>query len=379
MTEKILMVILKRVFGLFFIAGLVCVAISYFTGDGSFLSVGGVVSVLVGYFGIYIAYKLLWSVMGVYLNFAIVLAVCVFAFYFFNRFNNGNIQPVTAQNVGYENVASKNSAQVPDAGDSAQMSPEQIIAAAGVNRSSDENQVQGPQQPKQNTVELFSDEVGYEEMPPQQNVDIAQTAPTNFKDKLLSLFKLGAQTSADQPTKENLREVFNNINPFDYPSIKGYPSVVRGSVLYLNGYYFRLYGIEAPYPDQTCADKQGRSYACGTKAINWLQDWLNNREVTCYVLGEIRNSWGTAVCMVDDGKYDIGAVMTNAGWAVAYAKNTDVYVPYEKKAAKLHRGLWNGTFYKPWDWYKIKTRKIDIKIVDDGNKDSSWTNLWGIF
>ena len=63
------------------------------------------------------------------------------------------------------------------------------------------------------------------------------------------------------------------------------------------------------------------------------------------------------------GPYDIGAAIVNAGWAVAYTKYTDAYVPYEYQAQQNKRGLWQGQFYKPWDWRKIKQRKATVKII----------------
>ena len=32
------------------------------------------------------------------------------------------------------------------------------------------------------------------------------------------------------------------------------------------------------------------------------------------------------------GAYDLGAALVNAGWAVAYTKYTDIYVPYQVQA-----------------------------------------------
>ena len=364
--------ILKKIFVLFIIAAVGCFVISYFTGDTSFMSVGGMVSVLIGFFSLYIAYKLLWSVMGVYLNFALIGVVCVAALYFFRQAGEGdNIQLVSVGNINYENEKTNPIMQNTSVPSDLQMSAQKIIEAAG--KKQDATDVQ--RQDQQETVQLFAEDVPAEKEAAQNNADILQQSSSlSFWDKLKAI--MAPEQSAEGPQGEE-REVYNNINPFDYPSVKGYPRVVRGSVLYLNGYHFRLYGIEAPYPDQTCADKHGRSYSCGAKAITWLQNWLNNREVTCYVLGEVQNGWATAICMVDDGKYDVAAIVTNAGWAVAYTKNTDVYLSYERAAAKARRGLWGGTFYKPWDWYKIKTRKVKITIKNKGKSDDF--DFWGLF
>ena len=159
-----------------------------------------------------------------------------------------------------------------------------------------------------------------------------------------------------------------NINPTDYPSIEGEGHVISGSVLLVNGLFVKLLGIEAPDPQQTCANRYGAGYYCGQEAIIWLQNWLNERPVRCHVLGDVINQWATGICFVEEYKYDVAAVVVNAGWAVAYTKNTDVYVPYEQQAAENKRGLWQGSFYKPWDWRKIQNRKVDIQINYDPPK-----------
>ena len=63
------------------------------------------------------------------------------------------------------------------------------------------------------------------------------------------------------------------------------------------------------------------------------------------------------------GAYDLGAALVNAGWAVAYTKYTDIYVPYQVQAQENGRGLWQGDFYMPWDWRKLQARKPNIKII----------------
>ena len=37
--------------------------------------------------------------------------------------------------------------------------------------------------------------------------------------------------------------------------------------------------------------------------------------------------------------------------------------PYEYQARENLRGLWQGQFYKPWDWRVMQTKKPKIKIT----------------
>ena len=58
-----------------------------------------------------------------------------------------------------------------------------------------------------------------------------------------------------------------------------------------------------------------------------------------------------------------GAALVNAGWAVADPKQSAIYVPYEQQARDNGRGLWQGQFYKPWDWREIQSKKPKIKVI----------------
>ncbi len=187
-------------------------------------------------------------------------------------------------------------------------------------------------------------------------------------------------------TKGANKEASKVFNPLEYPKIKGYPQVLSGSILYLEGIKIKLLGIDAPDVTQTCANRFQQSYNCGKQAQNWLQEWLNGKEVSCHILSKIEQGWATGSCFTDNNQYDVAAVVVNAGWAVAYTRVTDIYVPYERQAAEAHRGLWNGTFYKPWDWRNLQNRKLKVKInfpkrkkVKAKSETDEKFNFWGLF
>lgn len=179
--------------------------------------------------------------------------------------------------------------------------------------------------------------------------------------------------------QQNSQTKVNSFNPMDYPSVKGYPKVLSGSVLYLNGIKIKLFGIDSPDRNQLCSDKMKQSYACGVQSALWLQEWLNEKEVSCHILSKIESGWATGSCFTDNNQYDVAAVIVNEGWAVAYTRFTDIYVRYEQQAAAAHRGLWSGSFYKPWDWRKLQQRKFKFK-VKPGKKKSSGKgfDFWGL-
>jgi endonuclease YncB( thermonuclease family) len=46
---------------------------------------------------------------------------------------------------------------------------------------------------------------------------------------------------------------------------------------------------------------------------------------------------------------DIGRRLVSAGWALAYRRYSMDYVAAEDEARRAKRGMWRGTFVKPWN------------------------------
>ena len=209
----------------------------------------------------------------------------------------------------------------------------------------------------------------------QQNTAIKQSAPQNNGGLInrTKEFLFGSQKTAETPPQRAF-------NPFEYPEIKGYPKVLSGSILSLEGIQIKLLGIDAPDPDQVCVNGLGENYNCGEMAAMWLQDWLDGKEVSCRIFSKIERGRATGSCFTDNNQYDVATVVTSAGWAIAYTRTTDIYVPYEQQAIAARRGLWSGTFYKPWDWRQMKNRKFTIKIKRQSTKNKGGGfNFWGLF
>lgn len=227
-------------------------------------------------------------------------------------------------------------------------------------------------------VEMFGSGDGNENTEQQEPGNQTSANNTGFLNKVKNM------VSGNSSKQYSGTVQYMDINPFDYPSVSGSARVVTGSTVNIKGLNIKMYGIDAPDITQTCANHFGQGYYCGREARSWLQNWINNRIVTCHILGKVENGWATGTCFVDNNSYDLAAVVVNAGWAVAYTKNTDIYVAYENQANANRRGLWAGRFYKPWDWRKIQNRKVDIKIEYNPPKATSKSgkggfDFWGLF
>ena len=129
--------------------------------------------------------------------------------------------------------------------------------------------------------------------------------------------------------------------------IAGRPLVIDGDSLELGGRRIRLYGIDAPELDQTCA-RPDREIPCGENARTALLDLLDGVDIVCLPVAEIVQGEAVAVCFADGA--DLGRDMVQSGWALVDRRRSTAYVAVEDAARAAARGLWRGEFVPPWEW-----------------------------
>ncbi len=132
--------------------------------------------------------------------------------------------------------------------------------------------------------------------------------------------------------------------------ILGTPTVVSGDSLEVSGYRVRLFGIDAPEPEQVCI-MDGRTYDCGHIAATALMDLTAGTTVRCVPKQQVGEAL-VANCYAGD--YDLSEGMTYTGWALALPDEGSRYKGLEDGAKKAHRGLWGGEFVAPWEWRQGK-------------------------
>lgn len=142
--------------------------------------------------------------------------------------------------------------------------------------------------------------------------------------------------------------------PQQNPLVQPLPKTIQGKVTQVrSGYFFKigthfvkLYGIDAPDPDQTCYDKRGEEYRCGHQSKMMLEKLILGKIIDCQVAGGDYRQNYIATCKIKDT--DVGVSMVSTGWAVADRRASKVYIPYEKEANQKNSGLWAGRFVAPW-------------------------------
>lgn len=303
------MAFLKKIF-----VGLVLVFVIYLGGTGAqsnslFMQGLGFVGLIAGIIILYVFGKMVLRGLGCLMAMLILALIVAFILYAFGIFNNGigGVKEAVLNFIGTETEKPQ----------------------AEVNT------------PKQQEKEVAPEE----KFAPDNNVSIPQL--------------LGSDEPEVEDESESETEELDLTN---FPTIYGSVRVLNADTLVINGYSLELFGIDAPEPKQTCADGRGRAYNCGQQAASWLKSWLKDNEIECHILAQSNSGKLLGTC--NYGPYDIGAALVNAGWVMANTVQTDIYYPYELQAQKARRGLWQGKFYKPWDWRKIQSRKATIKVIE---------------
>lgn len=132
-----------------------------------------------------------------------------------------------------------------------------------------------------------------------------------------------------------------------HTEIKGSAIVLSGDSMEVDGVKVRLKGVMAPTDGQTC-EAYGRTYDCRRISATALMDLTAGLIVNCRVDQVDRNVPTMAACSA--GGYDLSEGMVYTGWALAYPRLSNRYLPLEDRARLSRHGLWRGTFVPPWDW-----------------------------
>lgn len=370
------MMFLKKLF-----LGLAAIALIFIGGSGTqsssvLMQGGGLIGLILGLVVLYIFGKLVWRAMGCLPSLLVILGIVGFILYAIGAFDGGvqnvipNLQKFIGAGKTQQGATNENSRVL-------QLEEQPNAPVLGENF----NDIKMPEpavvsQQSQAPVinkEVVTESVNVGEatqtvvdtpapLPPQQ---VPVREPERESGGVMGFVNslLGGGNSSQAVSQPQ------NFNPNDYPAVYGSVQVINADTLNMRNHYIRLYGIDAPEKNQSCANAQGRSYACGKEAARWLQDWIQDGELECHVLKQ--DSKGNVVATCAYGQYDLGAALVSAGWAVSLPNNS-IYRPYEIQAQEARRGMWQGQFYKPWDWREIQSKKPKIKIIKPKTKKRLW-------
>ena len=137
--------------------------------------------------------------------------------------------------------------------------------------------------------------------------------------------------------------------------IRGPARIIDGDSLEVAGRTVDLAGVDAPEIGQRC-ERRERLYDCGRLAQAALMDLTAGTEVACRLLtGPSAATAAPPLARCSAGGYDLSEGMVYTGWALMppgpqAGGRIAAFETIQDKAEAKRRGLWKGSFVKPWEW-----------------------------
>ena len=136
-------------------------------------------------------------------------------------------------------------------------------------------------------------------------------------------------------------------------------AAIDGDTLRSGNVEVRLYGIDAPERDQTCTKNDGTEWPCGREAQTRLKSLIGRYAVDCEP--QSRDKFNRIVASCRTSKVpDLAESLVRDGLALNLEGGAaGPYADAELAAERGKRGLWQGSFEKPWDW-RLKYPRTDV-------------------
>ena len=125
--------------------------------------------------------------------------------------------------------------------------------------------------------------------------------------------------------------------------------VTDGDTIRIGDERIRFSGIDAPEIKQTCI-YQEIEFKCGEFSKNLLIEKISNQEVSC--IRESTDQYGRTLAECFVGKESLSSYLVREGYAFAYRKYSDKFIPDEEYAQNKGNGMWSMDFMFPWDFRK---------------------------
>lgn len=110
-------------------------------------------------------------------------------------------------------------------------------------------------------------------------------------------------------------------------------SIFDGDTLKLGGTTFRLWGVDAPESQQSCAD----GWPAGRASKSFLRDLAHDKTITCEA--KIIDRYRRTIAICRAAEKDLGATMVAARMALAFVRYSSDYVAEEDIARAAILGV----------------------------------------
>ncbi len=128
--------------------------------------------------------------------------------------------------------------------------------------------------------------------------------------------------------------------------IIGPARVIDGDTIDVGSVRVRLEGIDAPELGQSCGQRGGGTWNCGSAASNALEKMIGNQTVDCTPSGT--DKYGRTLGLCRAGAIDLNSEMVRRGFAWAFVKYSTLFVAVEAEARATAAGVWQGEADPPW-------------------------------
>jgi len=153
---------------------------------------------------------------------------------------------------------------------------------------------------------------------------------------------------------------YKDVRSEEIKEISGNAQIVDGDTIKINSKKIRLYGIDAPEIKQMCKKPYltiifltfTKDYPCGKISTEKLKKKINNKVITCKILGVDRYKRYIGECYKRN--LNLNSWLVSNGYAVVYRKYSKKYVSYEINAKNQKLGMWQGKFEMPWEYRRKK-------------------------
>ena len=134
--------------------------------------------------------------------------------------------------------------------------------------------------------------------------------------------------------------------------------IIDGDSLKRHQKRYRIQGIDAPELKQICWIKD-EPWSCGEAARDYLRSIQGREGLFCIKVDEDRYRRDVVKCSVQtkDGIKDVGSIMVEEGYALAYRQFSKEYIEDETRAKDNKKGIWKSRFIYPWEWRREKIKK----------------------
>lgn len=130
-------------------------------------------------------------------------------------------------------------------------------------------------------------------------------------------------------------------------TLEGLARVIDGDTLEVGSIIIRLADIDAPELGQKC-DGPKTLRNCGKVAADFLADRIEGQLVTCEV-ADI-DDYGRAIASCGHVGEDLSGWPVRDGYALAFVRYSDRYVPEKQAARAREAGLWRAIIEPPWEY-----------------------------